>query len=335
MTITAKVIAKSRSPYHTMGAPDIVTFLLRYPRFIHAEVMTHRVFSRNASSSRAIPVKRLIQDVIDDTAMPIHWGKNQPGMQADEQHSQRVLTTSIHPGFNHPKAGQVPISMSSTDAWNEARDRAIDMARAFDEAGYHKQIVNRMLEPFSHINVVVTATNYDNFYWLRRHRDAQPEIKALADAMFTADMAEEPRMLKDEEWHLPFITEEDRHRDYPVQDGFGQIEYVPVDEFDLLKVSTARCARTSYMTHDGRVPVFDEDLKLYRRLVGSEPLHASPTEHQAKNDQPLWGENYIFWEAPSMSGNLDEGWIQFRKTLLRENCTDYTAWIAETLEDKT
>ena len=76
-----KVIADSISE----SGKRITTFQLKYPRFIHSEVMTHRVFSRNASSSRAIPVKKMIEQVRNNPAMPIHWGANQSGMQAKNE----------------------------------------------------------------------------------------------------------------------------------------------------------------------------------------------------------------------------------------------------------
>lgn len=321
MTISAKVIARSRSPYYMLGVKDITTFLVRYPRFIHAEVMTHRVFSRNASSSRAIPVKRLIQDVLDDTAMPLHWGKNQPGMQAREENDSLILC-----GENGTEADRYGPYVGPQTAWLYARDRAIEMAQNYDTAGYHKQIVNRLLEPFAHINVVVTSTDFDNFFWLRRHADAQPEIKVLADRMFDAFERAEPELLGDDDWHVPFVTPQDRQR-LVVDQGPGKYAATQrlVTQQELALISTARSARTSYMTHDGRVPDFAEDMELARRLIGSEPLHASPAEHQAKPDVPLietggWAHN--------LNGNLCPGWVQYRKTLPRENCTDYAGWMA-------
>jgi len=309
MTITAKIIADSTSPDNIR----LTTMQLRYPRFIHAEFMTHRVFSRNASSSRAIPVERLIQDIIDDTAMPIHWGKNQKGMQADEEnHNLIEYPDHIDRGLNNGRPWT---------AWGEARDRAVEMARAFDAAGYHKQIVNRLLEPFSHINVVVTSTDWANFFALRDHKDAQPEIQALAGAMRLGMGHSTPRPLNPGEWHLPYITEEDYHVVVGSHRDGGST--------DLRKISAARCARVSYMTHDGKRPRVDADLKLYDQLMGGEIVHASPTEHQATPDdrgttgpvipgRPLIRTN---WLNPRLHGNL-EGWIQHRKLIPNENQTE-------------
>ncbi len=310
MTITAKIIADSINEQGTR----ITTMQLTYPRFFHAEFMTHRMFSRNASSSRAIPVSKMIADIRADTAMPIHWGKNQPGMQADEQHNAYV---EIDTGLTKP------VSMCRELAWLEARDRAIEVAEALHAAGYHKQVVNRILEPFMHISVIVTATNFENFYWLRRHADAQPEIKVLADAMFDAQMASDPVLLKEGEWHLPYVTEEDRYEVFYDRVGFCQTDFeenkVPRPVEDLIKISVARCARVSYLTHDGRKPNAEEDFKLYDRLVGSTPLHASPAEHQAQADEVEEDDMFIeFWKRGHLSGNFDKGFVQYRKTLSQE-----------------
>lgn len=283
MTITAKIIADSISPQGIR----LTTMQLRYPRFIHAEFMTHRVFSRNASSSRAVPVKKLIEDVRRDPAHPIHWGMNQPGMQSREElkASERVQTER---------------------AWVAAMNEAITCAELMVEAGAHKQIVNRLLEPFSHINVVVTATEWANFYALRRHEDAQPEIKALADAMWDAQQTSKPNLLQPGVWHLPYVTEQEWHD--TIRSVFA------VD--DLKKVSVARCARVSYTTHDGKPTTIEEDLALYDRLVGSQPLHASPAEHQATPDQEGYDIAFErkYWCCPERHGNF-RGWIQYRKTL--------------------
>lgn len=303
MTIEAKVICDSIGE----KSPRLTTFQLKYPRFIHSEFMTHRVFSRNASSSRAIPVNKMIADIIEDTAMPIHWGKNQPGMQAKEEHNAPVYDKKDLNNLG------MPFPRTPEQAWKDVRDKVIEEAKAFHESEYHKQVVNRLLEPFMHISVIATASNFDNFYHLRRHEDAQPEIKALADAMYSAQKASTPALLSEGDWHLPYVTEADR-------EAYS-------DPQTLLKVSVARCARVSYLTHDGKEPSLEADLKLYDRLVGSEPLHASPAEHQAKVDgffiYPPNSE--LDWNNPHLSGNFDKGWIQYRKTLDNEVCNVYNS----------
>lgn len=283
MTITARIIADSVGA----DAPRLTTLELRYPRFIHAEFMTHRVFSRNASSSRAIPVRKLIDDVIGDPAMPVHWGKNQKGMQAFEVLSDYDASLA-------------------KERWLKARDSAVAHAMALDAIGAHKQIVNRVLEPFSHITVTVTATEWSNFFGLRCHADAQPEIRTLADAVYDAMQASRPRFLGIGEWHLPYINEEE-HRNNVIKTE------------DLIKMSVSRCARTSYLTHDKKEPSLEQDLALYERLVGSVPLHASPAEHQARPD--MRGADRR-WVNPELHGNLT-GWVQYRKKLPNENITTF------------
>lgn len=278
MTITAKIIADSM----THNGVRLTTLQLRYPRFIHAEFMTHRVFSRNASSSRAIPVERLIQDILDDTAMPMHWGKNQPGMQAREEHDALVELQIGDDWLNQPEMKV----FESRDAWRFARDNAIETAKAFHKAGYHKQIVNRLLEPFSHINVVVTATDWDNFFALRDHPDAQPEIQVLAREIKAAMARSEPDFLAPGEWHLPYV------------------DALMLGDLETMKrVSAARCARVSYLTHEGKQSTVEEDLALCDRLIGGRPFHASPFEHQAE-------------ALPYASrANNFTGWLQFRRDI--------------------
>lgn len=285
MTITANIVADST----TSGGDRITTLQLRYPRFIHAEFMTHRVFSRNASSSRAIPVQCLIQAVLDDTARPIHWGKNQPGMQAREEHTELVALNT-----GHVLGG--PLVPAET-AWDFARDQAIHIAKQFDTAGYHKQIVNRLLEPFSHINVVVTATDWDNFFQLRDHPDAQPEIQVLARAIKDAMAESTPVQMFPGMWHMPYVEIDEDLQVYADQHDMSLIDVA-------LKVSVARCARVSYLTHDGRRTTVEEDVALHDKLVVAEPLHASPAEHQATPT-----------EAPHERVRNFAGWRQYRTVL--------------------
>lgn len=292
MTIEATVIRDSVSPDDIR----ITSVQLRYPRFIHAELMTHRVFSRNASSSRAIPVEKMIEDLRRDPAMPVHWGTNKPGMQAGEE-----LT-----GLNLSDAKQY---------WIDAMYMAISEAQKLIELGLHKQIANRILEPWAHINVLVTSTSWANFFALRRHPDAQPEIKELADRIYEAMGTSTPNELQPGEWHLPYITQDDRENIewsiMPFEDQSGAAIDI------ALKVSVARCARVSYLTHDQKPTTIEADLALYDRLVGSEPLHASPAEHIASPDVYADGA----WTNPHLQANY-KGWIQYRKTLPYEFVPD-------------
>lgn len=281
MTIEAKVIADSISPV----GKRLTTLQLVYPRFIHAEFMTHRVFSRNASSSRAIPVARMIEQVRTDPAMPIHWGKNQAGMQAKEE-----LSDAFNESIGTSERQYVK------NLWHYAAEQAAIQAERMSQLGAHKQVVNRILEPFQWIHVVVTTTEWDNFFELRLHEDAQPEIHELARVMKAAMDASTPMLLQPGEWHLPYVRPEE-HGKYPI---------------DLLrKVSAARCCRVSYLKHDGTNSTIEEDLALCERLAGARPIHASPFEHQATPDDLKHG---LVYRSPHLHGNLI-GWVQHRKLI--------------------
>jgi hypothetical protein len=299
-TISAKIVADSIA---ARSGKRLTSMLLRYPRPIHAELMTHRVFSRNASSSRAIPVERLIQQVIDDPFVPIHWGKNQPGMQAHEETSTPVIVFDDAPRFTRE------------GAWLAARDEAVRFARAFAAAGYHKQIVNRLLEPFAHITVLVSSTEWDNWFALRNHPDAEPHIQLLAQEMLQVLGRSTPRELGPTEWHLPFADGEstaEEVRKYLREALQRRVSGRELTE-GLLKVSAARCARTSYDRHDGSRSVIAEDVALHDKLVVAKPAHASPVEHQARPDsfsrRGPGGD--VRWHHPRYHGNF-VGWCQYR-----------------------
>lgn len=257
----------------------LTTFQLAYPRVIHAEVMTHRVFSRNASSSRAIPVAKMVASIADDPFMPMYWGLNEPGMQ-----SRKELTDQM--GVKAAKA-----------LWSHAARVCARVATdLYELCGLHKQLVNRILEPFSSISVIVSSTSYENFFALRCHPDAEPHIQHLAWKM--ADLyytGPQPTVRKADEWHLPYVSAAER-------------ESLPLETQKVCSV--ARCARVSYRTHDGASPSVEKDTELYNRLLGGldkgdgEPGHLSPLEHQAT---PLA-------DGKAASGNF-VGWQQFRQTI--------------------
>lgn len=256
----------------------LTTFQLKYQRFIHAEFMTHRAFSRNASSSRAIPVKKMLNMVRTEPASPIHWGQNQAGMQAEHELSEET------------KAKVQAL-------WLKAAQNAADIAEEMEALNAHKQVVNRILEPFQWINVVMTTSYIQNYWDLRCHPDAQPEIKVLAEMMHNQYQEAVPQILKYDEFHLPYIHEEEKTK-YPLE--------------DLIKFSVSRCARVSYLNHDQSQPNQEKDLNLYDGLVGSDPLHASPTEHQAR---PSEGSEYVCDKGniDAYHGNFSPDWLQYRK----------------------
>ena len=257
MSFEAKIIEHSVNPYNGV---ELITYQLTYPRFIHGEILTHRMFSRNAMSSRAIPVSKMITQVRHEPAMPVFWGKNQPGMQAAEEFTGKELS----------KARKL---------WLDAAKSAASYAEKMAELGLHKQISNRLLEPWQNMQTIITATEWDNFYMLRRHPDAQPEFKYLADMMW--DEYNDSTATK-RYYHLPYVTQYER-------------ETISVQ--NCMKFSSARCARVSYLTHEGKDPDHEKDIELYERLVGSIPRHASPTEHAAiaaRTDDFI--KNYRGWK---------------------------------------
>lgn len=259
MTCKVRIVEDSINRHNGVR---LTTFELSYWRSIHGEVMTHRVFSRNASSSRAIPIKTFLKQVWNNPAGPIHWGKNKSGMQAKEE-----LT-----GFKLWFAKKI---------WNLSGKMMCGFVWVVDKvASPHKQTFNRLLEPWQYISVIVTATEYDNFFELRIHEDAQPEIYELAFEMKTA-MDNSIPVIRD--YHLPYVTLKER-AEYPIEVCW--------------QLSTARCARVSYLTHDGKSPNVAKDIKLHDALVGSKPIHASPTEHSASAIQcnkDNWFKNLRGW----------------------------------------
>lgn len=282
----------------------LTTWFLRYPKFIHGEFMTHRRLSRSASSSRAVPIAKMVEEARNPAlrASPIFWGKNQKGMQAVEELSAAN-------------------KMFAIEQWGAAARIAAYQAEILDSIGAHKQIVNRVLEPYLHINVVCSGTEFMNFFGLRLDKAAQPEIRQLAELMWAAYDSGNPSRLMPGEWHLPFLEEEDYEALGEV-DGFCLGDRI---DSDAIKVSVARCARTSYLSYEtGKRSTVAEDLRLYNDLMVKRPIHASPAEHQGTPDEPL--PPYVFndriqdYEFRHMHqwGNF-QGWRQYRKMLPGED----------------
>lgn len=288
--IEAKIVEDSVSKKNGIR---LTTFVLTYPRFIHAEFMTHRMFSRNASSSRAIPVKKQIKMVRQNPAMPLAFKANKSGMQAGES-------------FGPLKQWMCRV------VWRSACYAAVFFATLMEKLNIHKQYANRILEPFSHITVVCSATEYANFFALRYHPMAHPEICELAKQMWETYSSNTPKVLKFGQWHLPFITDDDIVN--VLNNDGNQIGDVPDAMIEqLIRSSVARCARVSYLNHEGKKPSFEEDNQLYKRLVGSFPIHASPAEHQA----------LCLEYSTEFVANF-KGWVQHRKMLKDENIETYS-----------
>ncbi len=302
MSYEVKVLADSISPRDDR----LTTLEVTFPRFILAEFNTHRALSRNSASSRAIPVEKQLARVLDAPFVPSYWGANRPGMQATEELPLGEQENAI-------------------SVWLEMRDIAVLGATALiggpgelkddvlkerielldERYGFgisrrslvvpvHKQTSNRLLEPFMWHTVIVTATEWDNFFALRAHPDAQPEMMTTAMLMKTAYAASEPIEVAHGEYHLPLIQPDERDDSMPLE--------------KQINVAVGRCARVSYLTHDGiRDP--EKDVELYRSLARNG--HMSPMEHAAT---PLDDASY---KANVFSGNF-RGWRQHRKDIPHE-----------------
>ena len=256
--IQAKVICDSISSTNSR----LTTFVITYPRIILAEVNTHKMLSKNTASSRAIPSAKMIKDVKDNPFIPVYWGKNQSGMQAAEELSEKDKEVALQ-------------------IWLQARDKAVSSAEHLLSIGLHKQIANRILEPWCWVTTIITGTDWENFFSLRAHKDAQPEFSVLAYKMLDAYNTSEPKCLNQGEWHTPFADK--------------YIDNLTLEE--RLKVSTARCARVSYVNFEGDMEN-NKDFGLHESLLKAG--HMSPFEPCGT---PLIS-------PVSYSGHL-RGWFQY------------------------
>ena len=312
--IFAEIVADSRNEF----GDRLVTYRLHYPRIIHAEVMTHRMFSRNASSSRAIPVKAILEQVRTNPAMPVHFGKNKAGMQDAGEHSDKVRIM-----------GEVGSStlLDIEGAWEMSANSASKYAEAMADAGYHKQVCNRLLEPYQYMNTIVSMTDIDNFWHLRLHKDADPTFVNLTECMKDAYDQSYPEMLDEDDYHLPFI--------HKIKPSFGEIKYfadeIEVSLEDAIKISISLCCQVSYRKSDFSI---EKAIKIWDMLVTMNPVHASPLEHVAR---PFSKDEYVAREGIQSlietyaivgldafyCGNF-RGFQQYRKTVSGENVKKFT-----------
>jgi thymidylate synthase ThyX len=278
--------AKIEKDSITILGHRLTTMVIKFPRFILPEFNTHRMLSKNTASSRAQPARGNIDRVANKKTrfIPKDWRKNQPGMQGFES-------------IQHPKRAE--------EIWDHAASYAAEFAKQLDNLGVHKQTVNRLLEPFMFTEMLVSATEWANFFALRHHPDAQPEMQELAKAMYEAYSNSTPKPLEAGSWHLPFID------DTCIIDTVNNITTEDLQE-TLIKRSVARCARVSYKLHDGASTTLDKDLGLYDRLLNANPGHMSPFEHQA-----------MALTTSEQSGNFTGGFLQYRKTIVGENIKEF------------
>lgn len=272
----AKIIADSISH----DGIRLTTMEVSFHRFVLAEFNTHRVFSRNSASSRAIPVEKQIAKIREDIAMPVEFGSNKSGMQAG------------------PPLDGFELDIAEA-YWESASNQAIEQASRLMNLNVHKQVTNRLLEPFMWHTVIVTSVDYDNFFAQRCSPLAQPEIRVAAELMRDAYDDSRPKLLEYGEWHLPYILPE---------------EYDQYDVVTLCQISAARCARVSYLTQDG-VRDIEKDIKMFQRLVTADPPHWSPLEHVATPyiiGEHIPAGNFIEFVEYAPQVWYPEGWSQLR-----------------------
>ena len=241
----------------------LLTFSLTYGRFIHSEMLRHRAASHSVKSSRAIPLKKYRKEVEDNPYMPVKFGTNQKGMQAGEE----TDATASH----------------GKTVWKISAKIACLMHSMMEKANIHKEVANRILEPYVWVEETLTVEHdaLVEMGKLRIHEDAQEDIRVVIEMMLEAAEQNTPLLLKENEWHLPYVvrkrSENDDKLSYFDNDG----KLLTLDE--AIICSAARCARSSYANHDNSMTTYENDSKLADRLIGSDPMHLSPFEHQARS----------------------------------------------------
>jgi len=273
---SAKVLADSVSE---PGNVRLTTLEVTFPRMVLSEFNTHRVFSRNSASSRAIPIEKKIKKFLYNPFIPAAFGKNQKGMQSGD-------------ALNDEQ------QQSARDAWILGMHRAVDTAEMLSDSEVHKQWANRVLEPYMWHTAIVTSTYWDNFFKLRISYEAQPEIRTIAKMMQRAMHNSRPKQVKYGEWHLPLFSSRDMDEIKDKIDDYDLGHQRDLNHVARL-VSAGRCARVSYLTHDGKRDL-SQDIVLAQRLVKNG--HMSPFEHVATP---------AYYPNENTDCNF-KGWRQFR-----------------------
>lgn len=283
--VSAEVVEHSISE----AGHKVVTVSLKYGLFVHAEFLRHRTLTRCVKSNRAIPMKVIRREVLNDPYVPVFFGQNKAGMVANVESSSPRLSKFL---------------------WKSARIPACGMHWLMEKVGVHKEVTNRILNPWQWIRETVTATNLDGLYTLRLHEDAQRDIQEIVRVMKEAIDSTEPTLLKHGEYHTPYV---DKFRDKTS----GEMRYfdnglgyeLTVEE--AIKCSAARCARSSYDKHDGTTATKEVDIPLYEQLIESEPSHESPTEHVCTPIVMGGMATHTDMECNHYSGNF-KWWAQWR-----------------------
>lgn len=301
--ISAEIIADS---INSQG-DRITSFIVTCPRIVLAEFNTHRMLSRNSASSRAIPFETMVKKVQEEPFIPIAFQKDHKGMQGTEYFTAEDENYErIH------------------DRWLQARDHAAFQASKLNKYGVTKQLCNRLLEPFLYHTIIVTATDWENFFALRAHGAAEIHIADLAHKMLDLYNESTPNKLNPGEWHIPFGSQMDADR---ISDIWlsGEYEQKGGHLGIQIKIAIARCARVSYLNYEGGDD-YMKDIKLHDRLATMG--HWSPFEHcaRAMTDEEYYPYTHI--EGISDTSSIDgwsgnfKGFIQYRKTFDNENKKD-------------
>ena len=329
----AEVVADSISPEEIR----LISVEVTMARFVLAELNTHRMFSRNSASSRAIPVEKQLLRILKKPYLPQEWGQNAAGMSSkeslsaeDTEKANRIWRSArdcmaaysnrLSGGTENVKDPELQDILKDNDLNRDYGEDILEDSKA------HKQFVNRLLEPFMYHTVLITATEWNNFFALRINEAAQPEIRRAAELIKRAIDESLPRETDYSEWHMPYI-DTNLHRIFKPE--------------TLKKVSTARTARLSYLNQqkhqkslaEGKSieEIINEDARLHNRLVASG--HMSPLEHVAapftKSDwqtinrlkMSLDADHYLY-DQLEFHGNF-KGWHQYRKEIPHEDDFSY------------
>jgi thymidylate synthase ThyX len=336
--ISAKIIADSKN---TQGQ-RITSAIITFPRYLLAEFNTHRAATRNSASSRAIRLNKMIQSVKDNTFMPSRWQKDHPGMQGTEYFdlNQPVSEAFIEldRSWSYSSNSDITVGDVFKKEWLMARDNAIDSAESLHRLGVTKQICNRLLEPFMYHTALVTGTEWENFFALRAHKDAEIHFQDLAEQMLVAFNESTPKQLEPGDWHMPFGDQFDKEKliglahtqltRFKPDFAPSVHDLEPVIQELQLKLATVRCAQISYLTHENEKS-YVEMLELHDRLASSG--HWSAFEHCGKamslEEYQSWGKfegwDHKYYENHNLGwcGNF-HGFIQYRKMFPNENRTD-------------
>lgn len=326
--ISARIVAKSVSAY---SGQEIITWEYDAPKYLLGEINTHTIMVRNAQSSRAVPVKKVIEQIRSNPVTPIHWGKNRAGMVAEEEIEASVFMDLSNYDWSYRQC-----NVDRDMAWKNTSFQISQLMERWDMAGYHKQIVNRIGEAFTFVRGVITATEIDNFFHLRYHKDADPFMQELAKCMWEAYEQAEAEVLYEGEWHTPYV-EHTRllkdgslsygSREYNEHDSVPSWSPIPLDQ--ALKTSSAACGQVSYRKLDTSEETVE---RVWNNLMGGDTIHASVTGHQATPMKEPYNEHWhtdgIKWQDGithvDKEGNFWSAqfkhWVMHRKTIPGEYC---------------